>query len=62
MSIAAVSGASQHITPQQVTASALKNAQNDGDGRKGAAALNDGDAAAGAAARTVSRGSVDIKA
>ena len=52
MSIAAVGGGSQ-ITPQQVTSAALKAADNDGDGRRGAAALNDGDAAARQAARTV---------
>jgi hypothetical protein len=61
--ITAQFGVSHQITAQQVTASALKRAQTDGDGRAGAAALNDGDSAATAAARTVSHpGAVNIKA
>ena len=48
------------IQPQQVSAAVLKNAQGDGDGRKGAAALNDGDAASQAAQQSVSK--VDVKA
>jgi hypothetical protein len=61
--ITAQFGVSHQITAQQVTASALKRAQTDGDGRTGTAALNDGDAAASAAAKTVAKaGSVNIKA
>jgi len=55
MSISPVGGASQQLTPQQVSASSLKAADSDGDGRQGAAALNDGDAAARTAAQTVTR-------
>jgi hypothetical protein len=59
-----VSGVASQIQPQQVTASALKTASNDGDGRTGVAALNDGDAAAQSAARQVHSSSyaVDVKA
>lgn len=64
MSITGVSAITHQITPQQVSASALKAAQGDGDGRRGAAALNDGDAAAQRAAVTANRStrSVDVKA
>jgi hypothetical protein len=41
------------LTPQMVTAAVRNTADNDGDGKTGAAALNDGDAAAHAAARQV---------
>lgn len=60
MSISAVGSATSQIQPQQVSAAALKRAQGDGDGRKGAAALNDGDVAAEQAAR--SNYKVDVKA
>ena len=43
MSISAVGSSSQQVQPQQVSPSALKSADNDGDGRSGVAALNDGD-------------------
>jgi hypothetical protein len=46
------------LTPQNVSAAALKAANGDGDGRTGAAALNDGDAASQAARR----GAVNIRA
>ncbi|MHB1568081.1 MAG: hypothetical protein ACYCXW_08870 [Solirubrobacteraceae bacterium] len=57
MSIGAVGGSTpqQQLQPQQVTAAALQNASNDGDGRTGVAALNDGDAAAQAAAHSTGR-------
>ena len=48
-----VSATSSHLTAAMVTAKAAQTVDNDGDGRKGAAALNDGDAAARAAAHTV---------
>ncbi|HLH64404.1 MAG TPA: hypothetical protein VKV27_01775 [Solirubrobacteraceae bacterium] len=61
MAIHAVSGSAAHqLQPQQVTAAALKAANNDGDGRTGVAALNDGDAAAQAAARSAGR--VNVRA
>lgn len=41
------------LTPQMVSATIRSAADNDGDGKTGAAALNDGDAAAHAAARQV---------
>jgi hypothetical protein len=46
-----VSSATASVTPQMVPAAARKAADNDGDGKTGAAALNDGDAAAQAARR-----------
>lgn len=46
------------LTPQKVSAAALKAAIGDGDGRTGSAALNDGDAAAQAARR----GAINIRA
>lgn len=56
-------------TPQHYTGPAKLAADNDGDGRKGAAALSDGDAAArranGAIARTAAGATshkVDVKA
>ena len=48
-----VSSIAQRLTVQMVSQAALQNANNDGDGKTGAAALNDGDAAAHAAARHV---------
>lgn len=66
MHIAPVSHSTQfhQITPQQVSAAALKLAQNDGDGRTGTAALNDGDAAAQNAAQQAkgSQSGIDVKA
>jgi hypothetical protein len=64
MSISAVGSWSSQIQPQQVSPSALKSGDNDGDGRSGVAALNDGDAAAqqAALAATKSGSSVDVKA
>ncbi len=53
---AAVSAA--QLSSANVSASSLKAADGDGDGRRGTAALNDGDAAAQAARR----GAVNIKA
>jgi len=53
MTISSVSSTLHQLQPQQVSAAALKSADNDGDGRHGAAALNDGDAAARAARRQV---------
>lgn len=72
MSISAVTHA---VSPQQVSASIRRAADDDGDGKTGAAALNDGDAAAKAAARqaaqatpapsvaaaTPSKGHIDVK-
>jgi hypothetical protein len=46
------------LTPQNVSATALKAANGDGDGRTDTAALNDGDAAAQAARR----GTINIRA
>jgi hypothetical protein len=46
------------LAPANVSASALKAANSDGDGKTGAAALNDGDAAAQAAGRQA----VNVKA
>lgn len=46
------------LNPANVTATALKAADGDGDGRNGTAALNDGDQAAQAARR----GAVDVRA
>ena len=64
MSISAVGSSSQQVQPQQVSPSALKSPDNDGDGRSGVAALNDGDTAAQQAAldATKPRSSVDVKA
>ena len=68
-----VSATSSHLTAAMVTAKSAQAADNDGDGRKGAAALSDGDAAARAAAHTIKAdhpapsaaptrpGSVDVK-
>jgi hypothetical protein len=41
------------MTPRAVSTVAQRRANNDGDGRTGAAALNDGDAAAHAATQQV---------
>lgn len=57
MSISAVSSPASQIQPQQVSATALKNVDNDGDGRHGVAALNDGDNGARQAALQVKTGS-----
>lgn len=46
------------LTPVNVTPSALKAADGDGDGRSGTAALNDGDTAA----QTARRGAIDVRA
>jgi hypothetical protein len=43
------------ITPSQVSASIRRAADDDGDGKTGAAALNDGDASAHAAAHQVAQ-------
>jgi hypothetical protein len=43
------------ITPTQVSAPIRRAADDDGDGKTGAAALNDGDASAHAAARQVAQ-------
>jgi hypothetical protein len=54
--------------PHPYTGPAKLAADNDGDGRKGAAALNDGDAAARTATRAIAQstaaspGSVSVKA
>jgi hypothetical protein len=64
MHIPAVSAASQH----PYTGPAKLAADNDGDGRKGVAALNDGDAAARIANKAIAQagstspGSVSVKA
>jgi hypothetical protein len=73
MSIPAVSAGSQHLavsaaSQKPYTGPAKLAADNDGDGRKGAAALNDGDAAARIANKAIgksgtsSSGSVSVKA
>jgi len=64
MSISAFGSSPSQIQPQPVSPSALKNADNDGDGRSGVAALNDGDTAAQQAAleATKSGSSVNVKA
>ncbi len=66
MHITAAASASQ---PHQYTGPAKLAADNDGDGRKGAAALNDGDAAARRAnaaiahtAQSTKTNKVDVKA
>jgi hypothetical protein len=51
----------RRISAAEVSATALKHATGDGDGRMGAAALNDGDAAS-IAAKSTARGSVDVHA
>ena len=52
------------LAPAQVSEMALQRAEDDGDGKTGAAALNDGDMAAQAAALQahVEWGSIDVKA
>jgi len=64
MTISAVSSARLQVQPQQVSATTLKAAESDGDGRRGVAALNDGDGAAVRAAQQVKQSAhtVDVKA
>ncbi|MGA9856511.1 MAG: hypothetical protein WBQ18_01545 [Solirubrobacteraceae bacterium] len=50
--------AARQLTASNVTATALKTANNDGDGRTGTAALNDGDSAS----QSARRGAVNITA
>ena len=52
------------LVPAQVSAIVLEHAEDDGDGKTGAAALNDGDAAARAAAQAAQcpSGRIDVKA
>ena len=62
-----VSAVSSRLTTQMVSATALRSADNDGDGLRGAAALNDGDSASTSAriqaqaSRSAGR-TVDVKA
>ena len=63
MSISGVSAAGGQIQTQQVSAAVLTTADNDGDGRRGVAALNDGDQAAQQAQQATPLGSkVDVQA
>lgn len=64
MNVSSVASVTSRIQPQQVSASVVKAADGDGDGRSGTAALNDGDAAAQAAARQAHSSShtVDVRA
>lgn len=66
MSISPVGQASTptQITTQNVSAAVRQQADHDGDGKTGTAALNDGDAAARAAAQEVkaAAGAVNVKA
>jgi hypothetical protein len=64
-----ITGATSASQPHQYTGPARLAADNDGDGRKGAAALNDGDAAARRAsaaiaqtAQSTTTNKVDVKA
>ncbi len=60
---AAHAAVTARVSPSQVSGALLQRAQNDGDGKTGAAALNDGDGAAQAAAQAVKAAhSVDVKA
>jgi hypothetical protein len=55
--------AATQVSPSAVSAAVRQQANNDGDGRTGAAALNDGDAAARVAAQQVkAQQPVDVKA
>jgi hypothetical protein len=59
-----VAALAARVTPSAVSAGILQQANGDGDGKTGAAALNDGDTAARAAAQQVRSAShgVDVKA
>lgn len=63
-----ITGATAAAVQHQYTGPAKQAADNDGDGRKGAAALSDGDAAARRASQAISQAaqstgrSVDVKA
>ena len=59
-----VAALAARVTPSAVSAAILQQANGDGDGKTGVAALNDGDTAARAAAQQVKSAShgVDVKA
>jgi hypothetical protein len=58
VSHAQVAAQAAQLSPMNVSGAVLKAAQNDGDGRTGAAALNDGDAAA----KNARQSAIDVKA